>query len=523
MTHRRAATLWLGAKDFAVLGVYLLTVCVAAFHYVPWDDEARGWMLARDYDLYTLVFRALRYEGHPPLWYLILWLPAHLHMPFVLITWLAAAIASVGIYVFLRYCPFPFYLRALIPFGFFLGYQYAVVARSYVLFPLLGFAAAHLYRQRLSNPIAMAAVLALLASVSIHGSVVAISMAALYAWRLAKERRAAVWPAGQSRRIQLGAGLFAASILLLAVCLWPSDDMTPPVSPSVAKIVRHVLIPVHAIRPYHPHGEAARLIDSGGQPLVRSSQSAKTAPGSSRRFLLHRLATVLGYPVATFYPLAFCFEALVLVYLYRNRTIVLILPAALLAIFMTLVLAQLWHTGLFWVTLLMVLWMAWDSPPRPRVANMQRIVGWVLALICVLQLPWTLAAIHYEKSHATNPAKAAADYLKTLPPATRMDALGLGFTVLPYFKDKLFLDQTRRPFDRHEIYTASGCTYCDEEVLTAHPDLILADGKTLDAQDWETITVAGYRPTHSFCGASYFPHWPIVATCLLVLERPRGS
>jgi hypothetical protein len=528
MTQQRPATLWLGGKDFAVFVLYVLTVCVAVFYYLPWVDEARGWMIARDYDVCPLIFRALRYEGHPALWYLLLWLPAHLHMPYVLINWLSAAIASIGIYIFLRYSPFSFYLRALIPFGFFLGFQYAVVARSYVLFPLLGFTAAHLYRQRSSNPIAMAAVLSLLANVSIHGTIVAIGLAVLYAAKLAKEFQPATWPPQRRRQTILGAALFTSSIVFVAVCLWPAIDMSPPFSPTVAKLVRRVIVPIHATRPYHPHGRAGLFMDFRGQAPAALTDPApsRPAPGSPKRPLLHRLAIVLGYPVATFYPLAFSFEALVVIYLFRNAKIALLLPAVMLVLFMTLFLAQLWHVGLFWVTLLLVLWIAWDnSSDNSSIADawhLQRTVSISLALLCILQLPWTLGAIHNEMHHPTDPAKAAANYLKSLPSTTRIDALGLGFSVLPYFKGNLFLDQSRRPLDRHEIYTATDCTYCVDEVLGAHPDLILADSKTLRADDWAIITAAGYRSTRSFCGGMYFPHWPMPPECLLVLQMPQA-
>ena len=94
----------------------------------------------------------------------------------------APAIAAAGIYVLLRLSPFPFYLRAILPFSFFLAYQYSVVARSYTLFPLLCFLVAHAYRQAKPRPVLLAIYLALLANVSIHGTMVACLVAPIYAW-----------------------------------------------------------------------------------------------------------------------------------------------------------------------------------------------------------------------------------------------------------------------------------------------------------------------------------------------------
>ena len=65
------------------LGVWLAYILMLAFTvpwHEPWNDEAQSWLLARDVSLPQLLFHALRYESHPPLWYLILWIPTHLHI-----------------------------------------------------------------------------------------------------------------------------------------------------------------------------------------------------------------------------------------------------------------------------------------------------------------------------------------------------------------------------------------------------------------------------------------------------------
>jgi hypothetical protein len=84
----------------------------------PWNDEAQAWLLSRDLSLPQLLLHNLRYESHPALWYLILWIPTHLHLPYFIFCWISAVIAAAGIYVLLRLSPFPFYLRAVLPSPF---------------------------------------------------------------------------------------------------------------------------------------------------------------------------------------------------------------------------------------------------------------------------------------------------------------------------------------------------------------------------------------------------------------------
>ena len=51
--------------------VYIALLSVIILHHEPWADEAQAWILARDCSPINLIFKNLRYEGHPPLWYLI--------------------------------------------------------------------------------------------------------------------------------------------------------------------------------------------------------------------------------------------------------------------------------------------------------------------------------------------------------------------------------------------------------------------------------------------------------------------
>ncbi len=527
MNDRKLATLWLGRKDFAVLVAYFVMVCVAVWFYQPWEDEGRAWMIARSFNLYPLVFRILRYEGHPALWYLLLWGPAHLHLPFTCINWISVAFGSAGIYILLRFAPFPFYLRALLPFSFFLAYQYSVVARSYVLFPLLGFLVAHLYRQAPGKPVRMASVLALLANVSIHGTLVALGFAALYAGKLIREWQSN--PVAFSRReVFLGAGLFAGSILFVALCLWPTADLVPPLSPTLTRIIHRLALPKPAssISPpgrTSPVSGVSLRISAPLQKVVLDPltplaafvpEADRPASGLTQRMV--RLPHALSYAFASFHPLAFLYEALLLAYLYRTGKLTLLLPAALLLTFLVFVSASEWHFGLLWVTLLMTLWAAWDSSVEPRGLRLQNAVAGLLAGLCVLQLPWTFGAIQYEIHHATYPAHAAADYLKTLPPGKRLAGLGDAFTVQPYFLQNVLLEDIRPP----SIPAGGSLSHAQfSAVFAVQPDVILADNQNISVGNISLLRAAGYQETHAFCGAPYLPNRPIRPLCLLVLER----
>lgn len=128
--------------QLAVLVGYAALIAVAIPFHEPWADEAQAWLLARDQGFWHMLFHAIRYEGSPGLWHSFLWVLARMHVGYIGMRWITGLVALAGVYVLLRWSPFPLILKALLPFGFWLAYQDAVVARSYVLFAILAFPAA---------------------------------------------------------------------------------------------------------------------------------------------------------------------------------------------------------------------------------------------------------------------------------------------------------------------------------------------------------------------------------------------
>jgi hypothetical protein len=505
MADRRPATLWLKPADFGVLVAYVAMLCVFVPFHEPWEDEAQAWLLSRDLSLYSLLFKALRREGHPALWYLILWVATRLHLSYTLFNWLSAAIATLGIYVLLRLSPFPFYLRALLPFTFFLGYQYSVVARSYVLFPVLGFLVAHVYREQPPRPLLMAVLLALLANVSVHGTIVAIVFAALYVWKL---KQTGDDPANRfppPRDIKLAAAIFTSSILFVAICLWPTEGALPRVGPTLNKIFDSLSVRKSiAVSPQT--AEATSVPQAGPLAVTATSKTASPIPGKAR---MASVVPVLSFAFATSRLLALLYEGVLLLYLWRSGQMKLALPAAALCLFLIFVYAAPWHLGLLWITSLMVLWAAWDSSIPPDVPALQNAVAAFLALLCLLQLPWTFNAFRFDARNATSPGKATAAYLKSLPSGRRIAGFGMSVGVQPYFPHNVFFN---RP-DTFASFAADPSVLSIPQAIALRPDIIVADANQAPA-----IDVSGYRPIQVFCGSLYLPNSVPQPSCLSVYE-----
>src|SRR5581483_6640100 len=148
---------------------------------------------AKNLPFLRMLLSRVRYEGTPGLWHVLLWVLSHSGLPYASMSWLSWAIAVSGTWMFVFYSPFPFFLRTLVPFTFFLCYQFAVVARSYVLIPLLIFLAAHLIRSGRDKPLLFAVVIGALANSSTFGCFISAGMACVYVQSYLASRGPGSW------------------------------------------------------------------------------------------------------------------------------------------------------------------------------------------------------------------------------------------------------------------------------------------------------------------------------------------
>jgi hypothetical protein len=169
-----------GVLEGVALFVYGLLLAWVIPHHEAWFDEAQAWLIARDSSLVDLVAHRLHYEGAPAFWHLLLWVEVRLGVSFLGMHLIAGAVAVAGMYVWLRYSRLPRAVNLLTPFTFYVVFQYAVVARDYVLAPLLIFVLTALYSNRRSSPWVFALVAGVLANCSLHMASVATGMAILY-------------------------------------------------------------------------------------------------------------------------------------------------------------------------------------------------------------------------------------------------------------------------------------------------------------------------------------------------------
>ena len=163
-----------------------------------WFDELQAWNIARASHSLGDLFSNLRYEGHPPLWYLPLYALTRVTgdpRAMQLLAW-AFAVVVAGLILFRS--PFPIPARIALRRGYFFAFEYSVITRSYGLgVLLLVVALVSLGRER-PRWTATTVALVLLAWTSLAGAVLAGSLALVVAWRWwsargARDQRRAAW------------------------------------------------------------------------------------------------------------------------------------------------------------------------------------------------------------------------------------------------------------------------------------------------------------------------------------------
>ena len=105
------------------------------------------WQIARSVPVLEIFRHYLGYEGSPGLWHLLLAMLAKMNVTYEGIHWVSGLIAVGTSLLLIFLAPFPLWIRFTLPFTLFLAFQYAVVARNYVLVPILLFTVAIVWRR----------------------------------------------------------------------------------------------------------------------------------------------------------------------------------------------------------------------------------------------------------------------------------------------------------------------------------------------------------------------------------------
>lgn len=152
--------------NIVVILIYSILSFVILLYHESWRDEAQAWLIAKNSNIVELL-KQLTYEGHAPLWYLILSPFAKLGLPYVttkIISWL---ISVITVEIILKKTPFNKLVKLLFIFSYPMLYLYPAISRTYCLLPLAIILVSIYYNQRHEKPIKYILAILLLANTHI--------------------------------------------------------------------------------------------------------------------------------------------------------------------------------------------------------------------------------------------------------------------------------------------------------------------------------------------------------------------
>lgn len=155
--------------------LYFVFVAITIACHEMWRDEMQSWLIAKGSHSLPELFHNLRYDGHPVLWYIPLYLVSKITSHPAAMQLVHLIIAGGAAYLFLKFSPFTRLQKLLFVFGYFPAYEYAVISRNYAIGILLIFLFCTLFRPRANkNCIILSIILFLLAQTSAYGFIAAL-------------------------------------------------------------------------------------------------------------------------------------------------------------------------------------------------------------------------------------------------------------------------------------------------------------------------------------------------------------
>lgn len=203
------------------IAIFVAISVFVGLHHEHWADEAQSWLIARD-NSFTDIVKAIRYEGTPPLWQMLLKVCIMCGLKYNQLYILTTALTVLGIIFLHKNDKVPLSFKILLPYTYFIFFQYTVIARSYnLLFPIL-MIIAYIYPNKEKHLIKYGIFLFLLMNISSHGYFLAVGFWAEYfieeLRKLLKEDKKL------SKETITFISILAIAFCIVAICVIPLPD-----------------------------------------------------------------------------------------------------------------------------------------------------------------------------------------------------------------------------------------------------------------------------------------------------------
>ncbi|MFN4151910.1 MAG: hypothetical protein ACK4IX_13300, partial [Candidatus Sericytochromatia bacterium] len=134
--------------DLIILVIYLFLTISMIFFHEPWRDELQSISIVRNIESLSDFFEVTKYEGHPSLWFLVIYISQIFTDSILFVQFTHLLIMFLGIVVFLKKAPININYKILTIFGYFFTYEYSIIFRNYGIGITLLFLACYFFDKK---------------------------------------------------------------------------------------------------------------------------------------------------------------------------------------------------------------------------------------------------------------------------------------------------------------------------------------------------------------------------------------
>ncbi|WP_223923238.1 hypothetical protein [Geobacter sp. AOG2] len=402
-------------KTLFALSVTLLFLIYAgftSFHHEMWRDEMGPWLIARDSQTLLDIFHNIRYDGHPALWYILIWPLTRITTNPESILLLNLAVSGGTVFLITKAAPAPWWIRLVAVLGYYPVYEYGTIARNYSLGLLALFAFCAVFPFRRDHPFVLGTLLLLLANTSMLACLLAIAALIMLTIETATHQ-----PVPGRKNIWRGLTIAAVGILFSVY------NMIPPPDTGYAM-------------GWHFGFDPAKLAQVMKNMTAAYLPLPKPGPGFWESELLavfpiYREFSWIGAPlILILVSLALLRRPLALLY-YLTGSL------GLLAFFYVKHMGYLRHHGFLFICFGTALWLAETMSPvslpgslNPMSRYAERAVAVLLPIILVIHMAGAAIAATGEYKYTFSAAKATAELIRErgldkLPLLADLDVTGM--------------------------------------------------------------------------------------------------
>lgn len=370
--------------------LFIVLACIGFCIHEMWYDEAQAWQIARTASLKDIVFSIPHWEGHPPFWHLLLAIPAKLGVPW---QWGVGTIGLLfmlvnGFLIFFK-APFPRWVCCLLPFSYFLFYQYGIIVRPYSAMTLTLLLLAIYFPQKDKRSTLYIALLAALCMCHIFGIAIAGGITLAWLWELKSNRPWKVYIPALLRDSRFHKMLcLLGFVILLFICMHQTDGVLSTYLFHTRSVLKQILY-----------------------VLFAAPADAVLTNLADATFIMEQ--NFAWRPLLVTCAIGLFLWGLLLVCLPRKRLLYLLLPYVCLGGILVHYSSR-HHIG---VVLLLFIWYAWITLQESSVTvrlpqTLKLLARTVLAILLILPTMWSAYAIYLDYKLVFFPGKQVMEFLE---------------------------------------------------------------------------------------------------------------